>query len=149
MITRFADSPPVSRLHHPSTPRGVRNNNPLNIELGDDWLGLVEGEDERFCTFENPVMGIRAAARVMKTYKREHHIATLKALIWRWAPPPENKPLSYLRSVCKRTGITPWRTIDLEDEHTLYLVIKAMIKHENGIMPYDARTVKRGIAACP
>jgi len=147
MITRFADSPPVLLVHHPEMPRGIRNNNPMNVELGEDWLGLVEGEDRRFCTFETPVMGIRAAARVLRTYKRQHRICTLKGIVWRWAPPAENNSRAYLRDVRRRTGWSPWEVIDLDDKEVLFQVLKAMIKHENGIMPYDARTLRLGIRA--
>ena len=35
------------------TPRGIRNNNPGNLDKGSPWQGLVANPDEpRFCTFK-------------------------------------------------------------------------------------------------
>lgn len=40
------------------TPRGIRNNNPGNLDKGSPWQGLVANPDEpRFCTFKDPVWG--------------------------------------------------------------------------------------------
>ena len=51
------------------TARGIRNNNPLNIEAGENWQGL-KGTDGRFAIFETAEHGIRAAARILRTYAR-------------------------------------------------------------------------------
>ncbi len=40
------------------TPRGIRNNNPGNLDKGSPWQGLISNPSEpRFCTFKDPVWG--------------------------------------------------------------------------------------------
>lgn len=40
------------------TPRGIRNNNPGNLDKGSPWQGLVDNPSEpRFCTFKESRMG--------------------------------------------------------------------------------------------
>jgi hypothetical protein len=59
-------------------PRGIRNNNPLNIRLNPDnrWQGRVppkHNSDGAFEQFEDPIMGLRAAAVLLITHYRRHH----------------------------------------------------------------------------
>ena len=69
------------------TPRGIRNNNPLNIELGDQWQGLAASQtDGRFAQFQAPEYGFRAAAKVLNTYQNKHGLTTPRQMISRWAP---------------------------------------------------------------
>ena len=71
--------------------RGLRNNNPLNIEQGEDWQGLAgEQLDTRFATFEDAEHGLRAGAKVLKTYQDKHGLKTVRDMIGRWAPEHEN-----------------------------------------------------------
>ena len=50
-------------------PRGIRNNNPLNIRKGNNWKGEVssstDGEFEQFVSMQ---MGIRAGFKILKNY---------------------------------------------------------------------------------
>lgn len=41
-------------------PRGIRNNNPLNIKIGNDWKGEVPNTDGTFEQFESMEYGLRA-----------------------------------------------------------------------------------------
>ena len=54
------------------TPRGYRNNNPLNIRRTETrWQGQVDGDDKEFCSFASPVYGWRAALIIlMRTYRK-------------------------------------------------------------------------------
>ena len=64
-------------------PRGIRNNNPLNIRRSkDQWQGMKkEQTDSAFCQFENLAYGWRAAFKLLtRTYyhkvgatQREQH----------------------------------------------------------------------------
>ena len=89
-------------------PRGIRNNNPLNIRRsGDKWQGLrTLQEDKAFCQFESMAYGWRAAFRLLcHTYYGKYKLRTIRAIINRWAPPKENDTQYYIRSVAERTGI--------------------------------------------
>ncbi len=137
-------------------PRGVRNNNPGNIEWnGDPWQGLVPVEqrtDSRFCQFVTPAYGIRALARTLITYYDRHRISTIEDAIARWAPPVENDTLAYQNAVARAVGVSPNQIIDLHDYGVLRPMVEAIIRHENGVGPlrtantwYPADTIDEGL----
>ena len=96
-----------------TTPRGIRNKNPGNIEKGPDWLGLAKDQrsDNRFAVFEAPQFGIRALCKVLLTYHRKRKAAdgsaidTVKEVIDRWAPPTENNSDAYASMVRQAVGV--------------------------------------------
>lgn len=127
-----------------AAPRGIRNNNPGNIRLGDNWDGqrLVQ-TDGSFIQFETPKMGIRAMAKVLLNYNALYDINTIEGIIERWAPPAENKTDVYVFAVSARTGIAPNAPLNLPTD--LALIIPAIIHHENGVQPYSQSTINEGI----
>lgn len=129
-------------------PRGIRNNNPGNIRWGADWQGLKKdgkSQDPSFCVFVSPEYGIRALAKLLKNYQRLYGLNTPRKIINRYAPPNENQTLAYVQSVAAQLGIQPDTPVDLNDEATMVVFVKSIIRHENGIMPYDTDTILRGI----
>ena len=82
-------------------PRAIRNNNPLNLrKTADRWEGLVDNDKERaFCVFDTMAHGFRAAFKTLDAYYHKHNLRTLHAIIWRWAPPAENRTCNYCHSV--------------------------------------------------
>src|SRR4051812_9786710 len=84
-------------------PRGVRQNNPLNIRPGSPWQGLDEpSEIGGFCNFKAPVWGFRAAFKNLMTYVDSYGISTIQGVIERWAPPTDNNDTAaYIAAVCK------------------------------------------------
>ena len=92
-------------------PRGLRNNNPLNIRhSASRWQGArAEQTDKAFVQFTSMTMGYRAAWRILETYynhfEREHKPFTPRNIILRWAPPNENNSEAYIRSVCQLTNL--------------------------------------------
>jgi hypothetical protein len=119
------------------TLRGIRNNNPGNLVTTKDvWEGMAEVQnDERFVVFKEAKYGIRAMAKVLRSYKKLHGIKTVPGVIRRWAPPSENNTIHYINSVVQHTGISG--DIDLDDHHTLFRMIDAIIRYENGQQPYE------------
>uniref|UniRef100_UPI001FF0D158 structural protein n=1 Tax=Pantoea ananas TaxID=553 RepID=UPI001FF0D158 len=120
--------------------RGIRNNNPGNIRWGDDWKGLVpEGQrsDKSFCQFKAPEFGIRAMIIILRTYQSKYGLKTITGIIKRWAPPNENDTQAYIRSVAQATGTDADKPIDLTDSRKLFPLLQAIIKHENGVQPYE------------
>lgn len=122
-------------------PRGIENNNPLNIRIGNDWQGEVENTDGEFEQFESVEMGVRAAAKLLKNYRDIHGLTTIEQIISRWAPPHENDTAAYIKSVSARIGIAP--DVPLADSDYL-LLINAMIIHENGGNPYHQAQIETG-----
>ena len=92
-------------------PRGIRNNNPLNIRrtAKDQWKGLrAHQTDASFCQFESLDYGWRAAFYLLtRTYYHKYRLFTIRAIINKWAPPQENLTATYIQNVSRLTGIPP------------------------------------------
>jgi hypothetical protein len=132
-------------------PRGIRNNNPGNIEYKPKtkWQGLANPPtDGRFCIFTSPTYGIRALARVLITYQDKSNIRTISGVIKRWAPDHENNTVAYINAVSKACGVGPDDQIDLQTFDHLKPLVEAIIRHENGQCPYsDAQITKALVLA--
>lgn len=126
-------------------PKGIRNNNPLNIEARENWVGQV-GDDGRFVIFETALHGFRAAGRIMRT-KARRGVRTIESIISEWAPPlndhgeHENHTESYINFVADETGIP--RDAVLADS-AYPSVISAMVQMENGQNPYSMDEISQG-----
>jgi hypothetical protein len=128
------------------TSRGIRNNNPGNLDKGSDWQGLAADQtDERFCVFIAPVWGIRALAKVLLAYYAKHHLATVREIIRRWAPPTENDSGAYVAAVSNRMGVNPDALLKLTERKFLKPLVEAIIQHENGSQPYDDATIDEAL----
>ena len=92
-------------------PRGIRNNNPLNIRrtAKDQWKGLrAQQKDASFCQFESLDYGWRAAFYLLtRTYYHKYRLYTIRMIISKWAPPQENLTSTYIQNVSRLTGIPP------------------------------------------
>lgn len=131
-----------------TAPRGIRNNNPGNIEIGSQaWQGQVAGNDPRFATFETPEAGIRALAKNLITYQDKHGLNTVEGIIGRWAPAKENQTGAYVQAVAKEIGVKPSDPINVRDPATLAKLTGAIIRHENGAQPYQSGTIDTGVKA--
>ncbi len=136
-------------------PRGIRNNNPLNIRLSKDrWQGQrppstsPEGE-KSFCVFESMAYGWRAAFRLLcHTYYGKYKLKTIRALITRWAPPKENNTEAYIRRVTDRIGIGPDRELGSPQEHPAQwmMIAMAMAIVECGTAQLDYLSMLKGFA---
>lgn len=127
--------------------RGLRNNNPGNIErTGSRWKGMAADQwrDGRFIVFESPEWGIRALGRVLVNYQRLHGLNTVEQIINRWAPTHENNTRSYINAVAQALGVRPDQQIDVQQY--LLPLTKAIIHHENGIQPYSDFLLNQGLA---
>lgn len=120
-------------------PRGIRNNNPLNIRCSDNaWVGVSGKDKDGFCQFTKPEYGIRAAARILQSYWERHGIDTLRGVITRWAPTDDGNPVdAYVTAVSIWADIDPDDTINLFDYQIAYRLLMAMARFENGKPPAD------------
>lgn len=127
--------------------RGIRNNNPGNLDKSNSpWKGKIDNPAEpRFETFDTPVNGIRALAKVLLTYYRVHRLITVQSIITRWAPPSENDTNAYAKAVAKALGVSPHTVINVENPDTLRALVEAIIWHENGQQPYTRTVLAHGI----
>lgn len=125
-----------------TAPRGVRNNNPGNIDYNPNnkWKGLnpkSQELDKRFCVFISPEYGIRALMVLLRSYEKRYGLNTVKGLINRWAPSCENNTCAYANHVAKVLEVSLNDKLNLKDRDTLIKLAKGIVVHENGVQPYD------------
>lgn len=128
--------------------RGIRNNNPGNLEYSktNPWVGQT-GDDGRFAKFETPEHGIRALGRNLLSYQRQG-IDTVSDIINRWAPPSDNNNTdAYIKAVCAKLGVTADQQLDASNPDTLKALCAAIIQHENGSQPYSDQQLSTGVSA--
>lgn len=114
-------------------PRGIRNNNPLNIRIGNKWLGEVPcPTDNQFEQFTKMEYGIRAGFLLIKRYIERYHLNTIFLIVSRWAPPSENKTCAYIAAVEKLSGIPADKELRFYDNVEMVSLVDAMIVVECG-----------------
>lgn len=119
-------------------PRGIRNNNPLNIKHGSKWQGLkAVQEDATFCQFDSMIWGIRAGFILLRKYMNGYAgktkpFDTIEKIISRWAPSSENQTQRYIDFVSKQTGIPVRQRIQFNERAKMISLVSAMIQFENG-----------------
>lgn len=117
-----------------NTPRGLRNNNPLNIRISaDKFQGEVQpSQDKAFKQFETIAYGYRAAFRVIRTYINNYKCDTIRKIVSRWAPASENHTEGYIRTVAERSGIPEGDPLSADNREEMIRVVSAMSYVENG-----------------
>ncbi len=154
--------------------RGIRNNNPGNIEGKNRinetdsrhpndsarWQGLAtwdkmtleQQEERRFLVFADPTSGIRAIAVTLLTYydKRRAHdgsrIDTIQELVERWAPKADdNDPKSYAKHLARYVHKATFDPVDFHDFKVMRALVEGIIVHENGVNPYTDSQIDAGI----
>lgn len=114
-------------------PRGFRNNNPLNIRIGNVWLGERKNPtDPSFEQFVSMEYGIRAAFVLFRRYIVHYKRTTIPAIISAWAPSNENNTQKYIDVVVGVSGISPDTELDFFDEETMVKLFNAMCVVECG-----------------
>lgn len=117
-------------------PRGVRNNNPLNIRYvaRNHWFGRVkEKKDSAFEEFTEMRYGFRAAFILLHRYIYLEKRNTILAIISKWAPVEDNNDtLQYAQFVAGRCNVGIYTPIDFKDCVMMQRLVLAMAKFENG-----------------
>lgn len=132
-----------------SIPRGIRNNNPGNIDRTNiNWQGMAAHQDDpRFIVFRGPEWGIRAIARILLNYWANDGCKTIRQIINRWAPPEENDTDAYIADVANRSSLHADDMCDVRNVGTMSALVEAIIRHENdGQQPYSQAIIQQGLA---
>lgn len=111
-------------------PRGIRNNNPLNICKGDKWLGLSPKQtDPKFCQFSEPKYGYRAALVILRKYMLAYALNTVSAIVRRWAP---DGGAGYVDVVCRHMGVHAHQPLSYWNRTQMTALLEGMTIAENG-----------------
>lgn len=122
-----------------SLPRGLRNNNPLNLRKSDSaWLGMTDNQtDHDFIQFRTIFYGLRAAFITVRTHlDRDARLrirCTVEREISRWAPPSENNTEAYIAFVCRQANLKPTDVLEFTNRNMMCRLLWAMALFENGI----------------
>lgn len=121
-------------------PRGIRNNNPLNIMLSDrnDWRGKIYANtDGTFEQFKHIVYGLRAAIiliiNIIKYLKKNgSKPASISNIIERYAREDTYINIQYATFVAKGMGRDASDEISFDDKDSVCALVYEMAKFENG-----------------
>lgn len=128
-------------------PRGIRNNNPLNIKKGSKWNGLAPQQtDPVFCQFVSMQYGVRAAFYILRKYISGYNgltqrFNTIELIVRRWAPETENQVEAYIKNVCKFSGIPRGHKLAFGQKSLLVAIVDGMIRVECG-QPIDVAIIE-------
>ena len=124
------------------TPRGIRNNNPLNIRVGNKWLGEVaQPTDKDFEQFVSMAYGIRAALIILRRYMTRYHLNTIYDIVSRWAPKVENNVDQYAKFVSEKMDKGVLIPLDYYHREDVVKLVCAMAQYETGTT-IDAQLVR-------
>lgn len=125
-------------------PRGIRNNNPLNIRIGNVWLGEVAAPtDPEFEQFVSMEYGLRAGFVLLRRYIRHYHKDTIRSIISTWAPSTENNTEAYIQRVASSMNLDADTPLRYEDEKTMCQLVAAMCQVECG-QKVDSAKIEKG-----
>lgn len=126
-----------------NTPRGIRNNNPLNIRIGNAWLGEVAiPTDKEFEQFTSLRWGLRAGFLLLKRYINRYHLNSIRLIVSRWAPSSENNTEAYIKRVSDLTGFDADEVIDFDSKMQMCALVEAMCLVECGC-PIDCNEIRK------
>lgn len=117
--------------------RGIRNNNPGNIDFVHQAGATLETgtPDPRFARFPTMDAGIIALIDQLKRYFNRG-ANTCAKIIQIFAPPVENQTSGYVYYVASRLEVRP-DTVLTPDAQTLAGLAMAISHMENGALPFD------------
>ena len=129
-----------------ASPRGIRNNNPLNIRHNSDvFQGEIRpGTDKAFKQFESMAYGYRAAFVTLATYLSRSW-NTIEKIIMRWAPPSENNTENYIKRVSFSSQIPKDKVLTTNEGEDFIKIVMAMTLIENGVS-VDMNEIRSGFA---
>ena len=116
-----------------SAPRGIRNNNPGNLNyVGQAGATMEDGEGGRFAVFESMQHGIAALYKQLQLYFKRG-INTLSSIVKTYAPASDNNNVdAYISALTKATGKGANEVLDSGDTATIARLMKGIVDHENG-----------------
>ncbi|MBV8159139.1 MAG: hypothetical protein JO278_15875 [Dyella sp.] len=128
---------PAPAAGDPRQPRGIRNNNPGNLNyVGQAGATREDDPNGRFAVFQSAEDGLRALSDQLRRYA-QRGINSVRAIISRFAPPSENNTQAYIGSVSRRLGVESNAALDLNDPRLMHGLMDAIIRVENGRNPYS------------
>lgn len=138
----YSDSQEHSEAAQVPATRGVRNNNPLNIRIGNSWLGeTAENTDGVFEQFRAMVYGLRAAFVLVKRYILRYALDTIAKIVGRWAPEAPALLQMYIDYVARSSRISSTAKVRWDSRDVL-AIVRAMAYFESHYVPTEAELIE-------
>lgn len=154
-IPRIARGAAVSNTNQPglndvnevppqgSSPLGLRNNNPFNLEHRNiGWIGEI-GTDGRFSIFDTAENGIRAGMINVHTKMTRDGANTVRKLLTLLSPAFENPLENFIQFVSRRLNVAPDQPIQFHS--SIRELSKAIIQFENGQQPFSDAEIEAAL----
>ncbi|EPG3036655.1 lytic transglycosylase domain-containing protein [Citrobacter freundii] len=142
----FGDDETDQHAQSAKAPRGIRNNNPGNIDFRGQSGATLERPGGRFARFETAYDGLKALSRQLMRYfegkTTGKPLQTLNDIISTWAPGNENNTGAYIAQLSKVMGVAPDAILNLKDPQVMTSLMNGIIHHENGRNPYPSELVR-------
>lgn len=114
------------------TPRGIRNNNPGNLEYRGQAGATQEVGGGRFAVFGSMQEGIAALEKQLESYIGGG-TNTIQKIITKYAPSFENDTTGYIDKVAKATGLAADSVIDPTNSTAMLGLMRAITNVEVGV----------------
>lgn len=115
-----------------SLPRGIRNNNPGNLNFAGQAGATKEGgPNGRFAVFGSMQQGVAALVRQIGLYVGRGK-NTVRSILETYAPSTENNTGAYIAAVANALGIGPDDPLDPSNASQVKGLVRAIVDHENG-----------------
>lgn len=135
------DNEPEQHAQFAHAPRGIRNNNPGNIDYRGQVGAELERPGGRFARFNTAYDGLKAMANQLMRYfegkTTGRRLTSLTDIISTWAPGNENNTAAYIDQLSKMMGVSPNAMLNLKDPQVMASLMSGIIHHENGRNPYS------------
>ncbi|PHM39267.1 putative bacteriophage protein [Xenorhabdus mauleonii] len=147
---------PVAEVNEKQA-RGVRNNNPLNIDYAGQKGAVLENHSTpRFAKFNTAYEGLAKTAWQLRRYFNGKTtgklLQTVEDIISTWAPAggkDKNNTEAYIQRVSKMMGVGRSDRLDLNNNNIMYALMRAMSMVESKAFPYDKQLVMAAISGVP
>ncbi len=128
--------PSAPKVADKRLPRGIRNNNPGNLNyVGQTGATKESGPGGRFAVFETAEAGLEALAVQIKRYANAG-MDSIRAIVEKYAPKGENNTEAYIANVAKKFGVSDTTRLDFANKETMANMMSAITQYENGQNPY-------------
>ncbi|HGJ5882146.1 lytic transglycosylase catalytic [Arsenophonus sp.] len=117
-------------------PRGIRNNNPGNLNFVGQRGAVRESLNGRFAKFNTAFEGLQALSSQLNRYA-ERGLNTVEKIISTWAPASENNTRAYIDKISGKLGVSPDTVLNLSNPAVMTSLMSGIVEHENGRQPYS------------
>ncbi|AOM39683.1 hypothetical protein [Xenorhabdus hominickii] len=133
LLPQQSFAPAISLPADGKIPRGIRNNNPGNLNFAKQRGAVKEGgENGRFAVFSTMQEGIAALYRQLQLYFGRG-INTISSIVKKYAPAADgNKVDAYIAALTRKLGIDANQKIDTANVQQIIDLMEGIIRHENG-----------------